>query len=273
MVQLFKLIRDFFYFFFDLYINRRLIISLAVQDFRQKYLGNYLGIVWAFTGPLMTVVIMWFVFQIGFKSKPVEGMPFILWLIAGLFPWFFLTEAILSGANSITDKPYLVKKIVFKVSTLPVIKLLIAVFIHIFFVLMMILIFLFYGISPTLSWLQIIYYMFAAMAFVLGLSWAISSLVVFIRDISQFIGVFIQFGFWLTPVFWSPDMIPENYKIFIKLNPAYYIIEGYRDSMIKGIWFWEKPVLTIYFWSVTIVMMIFGAYFFKKLRPHFADVL
>ena len=76
-------------FFRDLFKNKSLLLSLAIQDFKQRYLGNYLGIVWAFTGPFMTVLILFFVFQVGFRSAPSEGIPFILWLVSGMVPWFF----------------------------------------------------------------------------------------------------------------------------------------------------------------------------------------
>ena len=76
-------------FFIDVFKNKSLLVSLAVQDFKQRYLGNYLGIVWAFASPFITVFILFFVFQIGFRSAPSEGIPFIIWFISGMFPWFF----------------------------------------------------------------------------------------------------------------------------------------------------------------------------------------
>ena len=120
-------------FFWDVFKNKSLLLSLSIQDFKQRYLGNYFGIVWAFIGPLITVLILFFVFQVGFRSAPEEGIPFVLWLVSGMFPWFFISESISSGSSSIIDKPYLVKKVVFKLSTLPVIKLITALFIHAFF--------------------------------------------------------------------------------------------------------------------------------------------
>ncbi len=260
-------------FFLDIFRNRSLLISLAVQDFRQRYLGNYLGIIWAFAGPFITVIILFFVFQVGFRSTPSDGVPFILWLIAGMFPWFFLSESISSGSTSIIDKPYLVKKIVFKVSTLPVIKLITALFIHFFFLLMLALVLMGFGYFPRLIWIQIFYYLFATLVFVLGISWATSSIVVFVKDLSQMIGILLQLGFWLTPIIWSHKMMPGEYLFYLKLNPAYYIVQGYRDSVLYNVWFWEKPYFTLYFWFVTSLIFLFGAFLFKRLRPHFADVL
>lgn len=268
-----RLVLQFLQFFIDLYKNKRLIISLAKQDFIQRFLGNYFGVVWAFVGPLISVLIMWFVFQVGFRSRQIESFPFILWLIAGMFPWFFFTEAISSGTNAILDKPFLVKKVVFRVSTLPVIKILVAAFLHLFFVIILFMMFTYYGYYPKLINLQILYYSLATFLYTLGLSWATSSMVIFFKDINQIISILIQFGFWLTPIFWSTKLVPPEYMFLIKLNPAYYIIEGYRDSLLYGVWFWEKPGLTIYFWSITFIVIVIGAMIFRRLRPHFADVL
>ena len=68
------------------------IFQFAADDFRNKYAGSLMGAAWAFIQPLMTIVIYWFIFQVGFGSKPVGGYPFILWLISGLIPWFFISE-------------------------------------------------------------------------------------------------------------------------------------------------------------------------------------
>jgi lipopolysaccharide transport system permease protein/teichoic acid transport system permease protein len=83
----------------------------------------------------------------------------------------------------------------------------------------------------------------------------------------------IQFAFWLTPIFWSIKKVPEQYQWLIKLNPFFYIVNGYRDSLIYHKWFWEDMTLTIYFWTVTLVFLVTGTLTFKKLRPYFADVL
>lgn len=260
-------------FLIDVFKNKNLLLSLAVQDFKQRYLGNYLGIVWAFAGPFMTVLILFFVFQVGFRSSPSEGIPFILWLVSGMFPWSFLSESISSGSNSIIDKPYLVKKIVFKVSTLPVIKLITALFIHSFFLSVLLVLLMAYGYYPKIIWIQTLYYLFATLVLALGISWITSSIIVFVKDISQVISIFLQFGFWLTPIFWSDKIMPGNYLLLLKLNPAYYIVQGYRDSLLFNVWFWEKPYITLYFWALTISIFLFGAFIFRRLRPHFADVL
>lgn len=265
--------KSFINFIFDLVRNRKLILQLVSRDLKNRYLGSYLGIIWAFIQPLITLLVLWFVFQVGFRSKPVGDLPFILWLMTGFIPWIFISDGLLSATNSVIEYSFLVKKVVFRVSLLPIVKILAALIIHVFFVGMIVLVFSMYGYYPSIYNFQVIYYSFAAIVMLLGLSWITSSLVVFLRDIGQVIAVIIQFGFWGTPIFWSINMLPSRLKPILKLNPAYYIVEGYRDAFINKIWFWEHLNLTIYYWTIALIAFIGGALIFKRLRPHFADVL
>ncbi|MDO8444887.1 MAG: ABC transporter permease [Deltaproteobacteria bacterium] len=264
---------QFYYFLLDLFKSRKIILELTKRDFKSKYLGSYLGLLWAFVNPAITILIFWFVFQAGFKSMPVDNYPFILWLMTGMIPWFFFSDSIANASNSIVENSFLVKKMVFRISILPVVKILSALFVHIFFIVVLFLMFWFYGYSPDIYNVQAFYYLFSAIIFILASSWITSSVILFMKDMGHIIAVLLQFGFWLTPIFWSLKIMPEKYHPIIKLNPVYYIVEGYRDSFIYKAWFWEHMNLTIYFWTVTSFTFVLGAIIFRKLRPHFGDVL
>lgn len=265
--------RLFARFLVTLFRSRGLILNLTIRDIRARYLGSFLNFIWAFVQPTVTILILWFVFEVGFKSQPVGRYPFALWLITGIVPWFFLAESLGSATNSILEYSYLVKKVVFKVSVIPIIKILSALFIHFFFVGILFISFFLYGYKPRWSNLQLIYYMFAMMVLVTGLSWITSSLIIFVRDVGQVVTMVLQFGFWITPILWNIQMIPDKYQSLMKLNPAYYITEGYRNSFMSGTWFWEYPRWTMEFWIFTGFVFILGAILFLKLKPHFADVL
>ena len=266
-------LKTFYRFLRDILKNKKLLVDLAKNDFKSRYMGNYLGIFWAFVQPTVMIAIFWFVFQVGFKSMPVDNFPFILWLMAGMIPWFFFAESLQTGTNAILSNSFLVKKIVFRVSLLPIVQIISALTIHIFFVFFLLSMFLYYGYAPTIYWLQIPYYIFCTIILVLGISWMTSSVVVFFRDLGQIIAMVVQFGFWLTPIFWSIKILPERFHDIIQYNPAYYIVEGYRDSLINNVWFWEKIDLSIQYWVITFIFFFGGAVVFRKLRPHFADVL
>ncbi len=265
--------RHFILFLRDLYQSRQIIFQLANNDFKARFVGSYLGIVWAFIQPLVMIAVLWFAFQVGFRTMPIDDVPFILWLSCGLIPWFFFSEALGSASGSLIEYNYLVKKIVFRTSVLPMVKIISAYYVHIFFIALLVLMFQLYGYRPNIYYIQILYYSFAQVMLLIGLSWVTASLAVFIKDTAQIISVILQIGFWVTPILWPINMVPEQYQRFFKLNPMFYIIEGYRDSLINGIGFWHRYNQTLYFWLITFFLLFAGALLFKKLRPHFSDVL
>lgn len=259
----------------ELYQNRKLVLSLAKNDFKTKYAGSYLGIVWAFIQPIVTILVYWFVFSVGLKAGTVSDYPFVLYLVSGIIPWFFFQDALNGGTNALIEYNYLVKKVVFKISILPIVKIISALFVHVFFVAFALLLCACYGYTPSLYTLQIIYYSVCTFLFILGLVYATSAIVIFFRDLAQIIGIFLQVGVWLTPIMWDIDMLsshPWLIKLF-KLNPMYYVVTGYRDSMLGHVGIWNHASWTIYFWVVTILLFGLGSVIFKRLKPHFADVL
>jgi len=257
-----------------LYRNRKIIHQMARDDFRNQFLGSFLGVFWAFVQPLVFVFALWFVFSLGLRQARGEApVPFVLWLMAGMFLWFFFSQSILRGTGAILESSYLVKNVKFQVSILPVIKIVSALNVHVIFILLLLLLYVGNGIWPNLYWLQIIYYLAGTLALEIGLTWIFSSLTVFVKDVSQIVQIMIRIGFWLTPVFWSIDRMPSSIQFILKLNPMYYLVQGYRDSLIYKTGFWEHPHLTLYFWTVTFLILVFGGIVFRRLRPHFADVL
>ena len=263
----------------ELWQSRKLIWKLAKNDFKTKYAGSYLGIIWAFVQPVITILVYWLVFEKGFSAKAemfksgVE-VPFVVYLTSGLVPWFFFSEAVSSSTNALIEYNYLVKKVVFKISILPLIKILAACFIHVFFVGVLLVIYLIYGYPPSLYLLQLIYYSFCMFVLVLAMSYTLCSVVVFFRDLSQIVAIALQIGIWATPIMWSFTSV-EGHKIAVlfKLNPLYYIVTGYRESLFDHRFFWQDTGMTIYFWAVTLLLFAFGTFVFKRLKPHFADVL
>ena len=249
----------------ELYQNRKLVLSLAKNDFKTKYAGSYLGIVWAFIQPIVTILVYWFVFSVGLKAGTVSG----------IVPWFFFQDALNGGTNALIEYNYLVKKVVFKISILPIVKIISALFVHVFFVVFALILCACYGYTPSLYTLQIIYYSICTFLLVLGLVYATSAIVIFFRDLTQIISIFLQVGVWLTPIMWDINMLsshPWLIKLF-KLNPMYYVVTGYRDSMLGHVGIWNHASWTIYFWVVTILLFGLGSVIFKRLKPHFADVL
>ena len=257
----------------ELYQNRRLIWRLSRNDFKKRYAGSYLGTIWAMVPPIVTVAMYWVVFDRIFGSGPQVTytggeVPYVLFLTAGLVPWFFFSDAVMGGMTSLMEYNYLVKKVVFKVSILPIIKVTAAMFVHIGFSVVLVLIAAFYGYT-----LQLFYYTFCEYVFILGLSYATCAIVLFFRDLQNLISIIMQVGMWATPILWNINTLREKYKPFIKLNPMTYIVEGYRSAVYEQQWFWEHFYSSTYFWIVTALLFVVSALIFKKLKPMFADVM
>ncbi len=102
-------LKEFLWFIRDLYRNRELISQLATNDFKTKYAGSMFGIIWDLSTNCYDTRLL-VVFEVGFKNTPVDDVPFILWLICGLIPWFFFSEAWMSATNCLNEYRYLVKK-------------------------------------------------------------------------------------------------------------------------------------------------------------------
>ena len=118
--------------------KRKLIWDLGKADFRKRFVGSYFGVVWMFIQPIVTVSIYAVVFGMGFKSPPpIEGFTYVEWLVPGIVPWFFFSESVNSITNCLQEYNYLVKKVVFKVEILPIIKLISCLLVHAFFVVIM----------------------------------------------------------------------------------------------------------------------------------------
>jgi lipopolysaccharide transport system permease protein len=266
-------IRMFAAFLKELFSRRSVMYELTRRDFKAGYLGSYLGIVWAFLLPLAMTAIFWFVFQVGFDSQPVDNHPYILWLISGMFPWFLINDCINNGTNAIVLNAFVVKKVAFSIGILPIIKILSSLIIHCFFICLIFIMFLIYGFSFDIYVIQIFYYLFCAFALLVGVTWITSSVVLFFRDLRPLTTIVLQMGFYLTPIFWDLKKLPPSYHFLLKFNPAFYIVQGYRESLIHKVWFWEHWGMTLWFWGVTGCTLVAGAVVFRRLRPHFADVI
>ena len=263
----------------ELFQSRKLIWKLAKNDFKKRYAGSYLGIVWAMAQPVVTVVMYWIVFDkiFGTDRQAMTGgvaLPYVLFLTAGLVPWFYFSEAITQGTMALIEYNYLVKKVVFNISILPIIKVIAATFVHIFFVVVLLLISVGYGYYPSIYTLQLIYYSFCMFLLVLGMSYLTCALVVFIRDLQQIINIALQIGMWATPILWNIETLEtDNMKTLFKLNPLVYIVNGYRSAIYEKVWFWEHFYSSTYFWIFTISLFCIGTLVFRRMRIHFADVL
>ena len=253
--------------------NKRMLSFLIKNDFKNKYAGSFFGIFWAFVQPVVIILLYWFVFQVAFGSGDVNGTPFVLWLMSGLVPWFFFSESWMSATNSYLEYSYLVKKIVFDIKLLPFVKSASSLYVHAFFVSVLIIIFGVSGHFPGIIIIQLLYYSFSLYCLVLSLSYFTSTIAVFFKDITQIVNILMTVGIWVTPIMWDISKVNGVVATILKVNPVYYVVQGYRDTLINGIWVVERVPSTLVFWCIVLFNSLISYVAYKRLKPHFSDVL
>ncbi|MDO4632661.1 MAG: ABC transporter permease [Eubacteriales bacterium] len=257
----------------EIFADRQLLIALSAKDFQRKFSGTFFGTAWGILNPLLTMIVYWVAFQYGFHSSDVGGVPYVVWFMCGIVPWLFVTEAFSSASNSFVEYSYLIKKVKFNINILPLVKILSAGFVHALFICLVLAIAIIFRIMPTLYILQLVYYMIANVMLLFSLSLITASVVVFFRDLNQIISVLLLAGMWGTPIAWSLEGFSTSVHFWFKLNPFFYVIEGYRDAILGRKWFWQMPRLTIYFWVFVAVLLMIGGVVYGRLKPHFAETV
>jgi ABC-type polysaccharide/polyol phosphate export permease len=219
------------------------------------------------------ISIFYFVFAIGFRSQGPDHTPFILWFVCGYVPWLFFNETLLAATDSIMRHAHFVKKTVFPSEILPFVHLTSGLVLHVIFLLIVVGMLAFFHVPFQADRFLVVYFLISSCVFLLGLGWMLSALQVFYRDISHALSIILNLWFWATPIVWSPDNIPAEYRGLLFYNPMYYIIEGYRGLLIFNTAVWPSAGQTAYFWSIAMLTFVVGAYVFGRLKPEFVDVM
>ncbi len=247
--------------------------QFSLDDFKGKYTESVLGSLWALIQPMITIMLYYFVFQLGFRSQPVADMPFILWLVAGLVPWFYISDAVISGTSCLTEYSYLVKKIVFPVEILPTAKLLSVGIVQIALLAFTMVLFGAFGYPPAASYLQLPIYLLYMFLLCTGITYLTSAIYAYFKDTIQVVSILIQIVFWLTPFVWDQKIMPESISAVLPYNPVYYVLNGYRSVFVYRQFYAPDVGMSIYYWTIAVAICLLGYGFFKKCRKHFADVL
>ncbi len=247
---------------------------MSQQDLVSRYVGTLVGAAWAVLQPLATIAVFWLVFSLGFRAVGPNNIPFLVYFLPAFVGWSFFNESIMKGITSIIDQPHLIKNIVFPSEILPIVHIFSALIIHGIMIAIAIVFIHFHGYNLSLEKSPLlIYLVFAQSCLALGITWFFSALNVFHRDIGHFMTVLMNLWFWLTPIIWPMNMIPEKYHTLAAINPMLYIVEGYRWILVA-----DYPSIVgfgpaISFWTTTLIVVLVGAFVFHRLKPEFADVL
>ncbi|WP_077329243.1 ABC transporter permease [Virgibacillus siamensis] len=257
-----------------------LIRRLSLYELKSKNKSNYLGMAWELINPLVQIVIYWFVFGSIRQRSDIEiggeMVPFLLWLIAAFILWNFFFHSTLQGSKSIFSRLKMLSKMNFPMSVIPNFVIFSQFYIHVGLLGIAIIIFNFAGYFANIYYVQLIYFMVASFCFIFSLSLIMSTLSTIIRDVHMFLSSTLRMMLYLSGVLWPITILSDHPIIMfiMKLNPLYYLIEGYRAALFGTGWYfaanWEY---TLYFWGVVIVLFLFGSKIHIKFRRHFIDYL
>ncbi|MEK9197892.1 ABC transporter permease [Lysinibacillus halotolerans] len=251
-----------------------LIFRLSLYETRSQYKMHYLGSLWKFLNPIVLIAVYWFVFGLGIRGgSPIGETSFFLWLLTGLVPWLYISPTIGQATNSIYSKIAMVSKMNFPVSILPTIKMFTNSFS--FFILITITVFIsiVYGDFSGIYLIQLPYYLISLYILIYAITILTSSLAIIVRDVQNIIQAALRIMFFVLPIVWNIESLPDYLVTLLKLNPFYYIIEGFRYSLIGGNWFYDDIIYTIYFWLLTLVILLIGCTVHLKFRNKFVDYL
>lgn len=252
----------------ELYSYREMMYNLVRKDLRTRYKGSFLGFLWTFINPLLQLIVYSIVFSIIMR---VNVDKFYIYLFVALIPWLFFTTSIQNGATSILASKDLVKKIYFPRLIIPL-STVNAAFMNMIFSMVIVfaaLILSGIGLSWYIVMLPII--MILEYLLALGLAFIFSSLNVYFRDLEHILGIITMAWFYLTPIVYTTDMIPEEYLGLFYLNPMTNIVIAYRDIL----YYQQMPNFStlwgILIWS--IVFIVVGYVLFQKLQKNFVEEL
>lgn len=260
-------------FILTLISNKGLIIQMTKREVLGRYKGSAFGLVWSFFNPLIMLAVYTFVFGIVFKARwgADGGENFSLLLFTGLIFHALLAEVLVSAPNLITTRVNYVKKVVFPLEILPFVSVFTAAFHFMVSMLILLLALLVVNSSISITWLYLPFVFLPLLFICLGVSWFLSSLGVYIRDISQLTGVLATLLMFLCPIFYPLDAIPEQYRIYILMNPLSYLVEQARAILVFGL---QPNILVLSIYSVAaLAFSQLSFWWFMKTKKGFADVL
>ncbi|RKO63038.1 ABC transporter permease [Caldibacillus debilis] len=258
-----------------------LIRRLSWYELKSNNKNNYLGIAWEVINPTIQILIYWFVFgsinrRANIEVVPGKDVPFIAWLLGGFILWNFFYQATIQGSKSIYTRLAMLSKMNFPMSIIPNFVIFSQFYVHLFMLLVTILLVNAMGIYANLYYLQLIYFIFATFSLVFSLSLITSTLSTIIRDVHMFLNATLRMLLYLSPILWPIAGIIDHPTIMfmMKINPLYYIIEGYRAAFFGTEWYmithWKY---TVYFWALVLALFTFGSMLHVKFRRHFIDYL
>lgn len=256
--------------------RREQIFNLALFDLKKQARGAALGWFWFFAKPLVYIFVFWFALQIGLKtgSSSVQGAPYILWLMAGLIPWFYMQNMLGMGTHVFKRFSYLVNKIKFPIAGIPTIHAISLFVIHCGLVVFLLVVYFFCGLPLDLYLLQIPLGMILMFVFFYMFSLTSSLLSAISKDFQNLMATLSTPLFWLSGIIFNVfDLGIGWLETVLMFNPITFIVTIYRCAIYDRMWIWEQPMALVGFavvFAVTLALMIVV---YKRTAEEVPDVL
>ena len=251
-----------------------LIFSFAKRDLLGRYKGSALGLAWAVLTPVVMIAIFTFIFAGIFGARfgtDHSNWDYALYLFCGLLPWTMFQESVQQSASTIITHANLVKRVVFPLETLPAAQVFAALGNQLFATvgLLIATVAIRQELHLTTLWLPVL--LIPQLMFALGCAWLIASLGVFMRDIAQGITLLLMAWMYLTPIIYPESIVPERFQTLISLNPFTPLVRSYRRIFLEG--FAPDWRGLAYFTVISLLVFLFGYWWFARTRKSFADVI
>ncbi|MBL1229938.1 ABC transporter permease [Enterococcus sp. BWB1-3] len=256
--------------------NLGIIFRMSKYEEKATYQSHYLGLIWQILNPMIQIGIYYMIFGLGVNGgREIKGVPFIVWMMIGISTWFFINGSVIGASNSIYRNVGLVAKMKFPVSALPSISIASNLINYFWMILITFLFLINAGIYPSLYWLQSLYYFAAMIIFIFSFSILNATLTTLVRDYHILLQSVFRVVFFISGPIWDIENrnLPVKLVRILKLNPFYYLIEGFRDSFLSREWFWEKGNYTMIFWLMALILLIIGSHLHLKFRAKFVDYI
>lgn len=255
--------------------NRALIKALVKREVIGRYRGSLMGILWSFFNPIFMLTVYTFVFSFVFKARWGAGSDskaeFALVLFSGLMVFNLFAECVNRAPSLILSNVNYVKKVVFPLEILPWVSLGASLFHAMISLCVWLLAYIAFFGMPHASMVMLPLVVLPLALLIMGLTWMLASLGVFLRDVAQIIGLLTTALMFMSPIFYPATALPDEYRKVLYLNPLTLIIEQTRDVLFWAKWPDSISLLAFFFLSALIAWAGFA--WFQKTRKGFADVL
>ncbi len=255
----------------DLWRYRELFFFLAWRDILVRYKQTAIGMLWALGRPLITVLVFTLVFS-KLAKLPSDGVPYPILVFAALLPWQFFAGAFSGAGDSLVSNAGMISKVYFPRLVIPASAVIVAFVDFLISIIILVGLMIWYGFAPNLRMFTLPLFMFVAFAAAMGAGLWIAALNVKYRDFRIVVPFLVQFGLYLSPVGFSSNIVPEQWRLLYSVNPMVGVIDGFRWAILGGNTqlYWPGFLLSL---ALVTVILITGIVYFRKTEKSFADVI